>query len=246
MKIVGPRGGEIPTMGHWAKLHSKIHWKKGRSAYSVADFILNRNGVEHLRSRLSYVLEEEVAICLITPEREVRFDSHGKGRVHDLGLECVVGGKESLFVGFEAKVDEPFDSTIQDRYRRAENELEKNPRSKALERVKELPRRFSGNMTIDSMLDIPYQLVQGTAGTVAARQANGEPFDLYAFYVLVFKTSLYNEEAGEENHRDYLQFINRVGGSKLEHPDVEPHLISVDKRPLTCIYEHIEMSGSTS
>ena len=58
-------------------------------------------------------------------------------------------------------------------------------------------------LELDSMLDIRYQLIHGSVGTVAARQANGEPYDFYVFYVLVFKTSLFDERAGEENHRDY-------------------------------------------
>ena len=240
MKIVGPHGNEISSLEDWAKLHLEKHWKEGRSAYSVADFILNRDGAAYLESRLSEVLRSEVGACLITPEKEIRFDGYGKGRVHDLGIKGTVGGDKTLFVGVEAKVDENFGKTMQDQYKDAEKRLESNPKSKAVERIRNLPAWFSTNLDLNSMLDIRYQLIHGTSGTVIARQADGEPYDYYVFYVLVFKTSLYDEQVGKENLRDYQRFINRVGGSDIEHPNVEAHLLTMNNKPLTCIYEHIE------
>ena len=58
--------------------------------------------------------------------------------------------------------------------------------------------------------------------------------------MLVFKTSLYDDQVGEENHQDYLRFISRVSGLDIEQPDVVAHLLTVGSKPLTCIYEHIE------
>ena len=90
------------------------------------------------------------------------------------------------------------------------------------------------------MLDIRYQLVHGTVGTVAARQENGDPFDHYAFYVLIFKTALFDQSIGDRNHRDFQKFINRVGSTSCAIPQLEAHAIEVDNRQLTCIYEQIE------
>ena len=242
MKIVSSHGNEISSLEDWAKLHSEIHWKEGRSAYSVADFVLNRDGAAHLESRLSQVLRRQVSICLIIPEKEIRFDRYCvRGRVHDLAIHALTDGDKSLFVGLEAKADEEFGPSMQDRHKVATKELDRNPRSKAVERIKNLPAWFSPSLDFNSMLDIRYQLVHGTAGTVGARQANGEPYDIYAFYVLVFKTGLFDEQVGEENHQDYMRFISRVGGAVLEHTDMEAHLLTVDNKPLTCIYDSIEM-----
>ncbi len=74
MKVVSPLGNQISSMEDWAKLHSEIHWKEGCSAYSVADFILNRDGVAHFESRLTQVLERDVHIRSMTPEKEIKFD----------------------------------------------------------------------------------------------------------------------------------------------------------------------------
>ena len=244
MRIISPHGNEITSLRDWAELYAKPSkrkdWKKGRSAYSVADFIIS-GGAAHLESRLSEVLRQSVSIRLVNPEKEVRFDKFGRGRVHDLAIEGIVGGEQSLFLGLEAKVDESFGPIIQDQLRTSQKQLSKNPRSKAVDRIEALPARFSPPLTLSEMLDIRYQLVHGTAGTVSACQENGEPYDLYVFYVLVFKTSLYDEQAGEQNFRDYLRFINRVGAADLEHPEIEAHVITMDNKPLTCIYEYVEL-----
>ena len=239
IRIVGPHGDEISSLEEWAKLHKVIHWKEGSSAHCVAEFMLNRGGAAHLESRLSEVLRREVSICLITPEKEIRFDKYGRGRFHDLAIQGFVGSNEPLFVGLEAKVNEKFGPTMDERYEDAVNKLEENPRSRAVERIKALPARFAPILNLDSMLDIRYQLVHGTAGTVAAQQENKEPFDVYVFYTLVFKTSLYDERVGEENHQDYLRFIRRVGGSGLGNRDVEAHRLIMDGKLLTCVYESL-------
>ena len=239
-KIFSPHGDELSSLEEWRGLHKDVHWKKGRSAYAVADFILNRAGVAHLESRISDVLSQEVSLRLIIPEKEVKFDRYGRGRFHDLAIEGVAGKGMTLFVGVEAKVDERLGPTVQERYEGAEKELRKNPRSKAAERIKGLPELVRPCLELDWIFDIRYQLIHGTLGTIAARQANGQPYDCYVFYVLVFKTSLFDEKTGHENHRDYRNFIQRLGGSVIEHPHVEAHSLTVGNKPLTCIYEHVE------
>lgn len=245
MNIFSPHGSEIFSLDDWASFVRKTHWKKGRSALSVADFILNREGAAHLESQLSQVLQQEVSIRRITPEKQVRFDLYGRGRFHDLAMDCVVSDGKSLFVGLEAKVDESFGNLIQDELINAEKELARNPRSKALQRIRDLPARYSPSLSANSMLDVRYQLVHGTAGTVSALRENEAPYDMYVFFVLVFKTALYDQQKGAENHRDYLRFLARVGASPIDHPHVEAHSLTLDGRTLICIYEHIEVHSYT-
>ena len=240
MKTVSSEGLEISSLDDWASFVRRTYWKKGRSAFSLADFILDRQGAGHLESRLSQVLQQEVSIRRITPEKQVRFDAYGRGRCHDLALDCIVSGEKSLFVGLEAKVDESFGNLIQVELINAEKELARNPRSKALQRIRALPARYSPSLSVNSMLDVRYQLVHGTAGTVSALQENGAPYHMYVFYVLVFKTALYDQQKGAENHRDYLRFLARVGASPIDHPHVEAHSLTMDGRTLTCIYEQVE------
>ena len=243
MKIVSPQGSEISSMEDWARLHKSLHWKEGRSAHSIADFILNRDGTAHLQSRLSRVLSREVSIRLIIPEKQIRFDGYGRGRFHDLAIYGAADSDKSLFVGLEAKVDEGFGPIIQDQLKDARKQLNSNPRSKAFRRIRSLPARYSPSLGLDSMRDIRYQLVHGTAGTVSAMQSNGDPYDFHVFYVLVFRTSLFDEQVGRENHQDYQRFIDRVGGSDIDNTGMEAHSLTMDNKPLTCIYESIDVPG---
>ena len=82
--------------------------------------ISKRGGDKYLLARVSQLLSEPVVFNQAIPELEIRFDSYGKGRFHDLGIYGK--GKDSgksLFVGVEAKVDEPFGEIVKDVYARA-------------------------------------------------------------------------------------------------------------------------------
>lgn len=224
-------------MDEWAAIHKPIHWREGRSAHTVADFILHRNGAAHLESRLAETLGEEVAINAITPELQVKFDRFGgRGRMHDLGVSATAAGR-SLFVGVEAKVDESFGGDLAASYADAQRRLVQTPRSKGVARIEQLLTRFAPPLSLDSAGDLRYQLVHGTVGTIAAQQTNNQPDDGYVFYVLVFQTGLYDAPTGASNYADYQRFIQRVGGQELSPL---AHRITVDGRELTCIYESID------
>ncbi|MCG8476476.1 MAG: hypothetical protein MI784_13490 [Cytophagales bacterium] len=61
-------------------------WKKGRSAYELADFMMNQSGEKEIARIISDILQENVVFEHAIPEMEVRFDEHGHGREHDLGI----------------------------------------------------------------------------------------------------------------------------------------------------------------
>ena len=211
MIITNPDGSEITTMEQWSERVNSSHWKPGRSAYSLADFIMNRDGAGVLRERISSALSRPVTLDTGTPEYGAKFDSHGGSPSKlDLGIFGRVEGESSLFVGLEAKVDERFGSdTVCRRYQRAVNYLEENPRSKAAARVRDLLSDYFGESAepCDSAFsDIRYQLLTSTAGTVAV--GAGIP----VFYVMVFETDLYDDQKGRENRSDYEKFIAAAGG----------------------------------
>ena len=126
MRIVDPQGQEIPDLEQWwtrvfEGTSKARHWKEGRSAHSLADFIMSRNGATHLEERISSVLSQQVTLEKATPELPARFDSYpGKPSNLDLGITGLVGQpvhQQTLFVGLEDKVDEPFgSSTVGSRY----------------------------------------------------------------------------------------------------------------------------------
>ena len=132
LKVIDYEGDDITSLVHWSKLVRRGHWKPGRSAYSLADFILNRQGAAHLEYRLASVLSESVRLEQGTPEYAARFDGYeGPARL-DLGISGQTASGQSLFVGLEAKVHEPFGSvTVEERYQLTLESLRGNPRSKS-------------------------------------------------------------------------------------------------------------------
>lgn len=120
MRIEDTNGEEIISLEDWAKIFDtpqrKKHWKAGRSAHSIADFILNRGGEKRIAKLLERVVPEEVVLEKAIPEFEVRFDQFGRGRVHDLGVFGKTHSDKSIFIGIESKVDESFNRTVSEVY----------------------------------------------------------------------------------------------------------------------------------
>jgi len=241
MRIETPGGNEICNFDDWAKIYDtpkeKVHWKKGRSAYSAAEFIMNRDGVNAIRSRVSEALNKLVTFERVVPEHEVRFDKFGKGRIHDIGMYGTTDTGESVFVGVEAKVDEPFGPSVLDAYLAAKVKQISGTTTNAPERIEKLLTMHFPKPD-KSMFDLRYQLLYATAGTISAGA------DISVLYVIVFDTSLYDASIGEDNYRDYMQFMSKVGATPLELPckEAQGHGVELQGEKLTCLYEKIELS----
>lgn len=240
MKIKDSTGRPIQTLDEWSTIYEKSgekrHWKPGRSAHSIADFILNHNGAERLRRRVEEMLGETVHFDCIVPEQEKGFDAYGRGRVHDLGITGTTMTKQSLFVGVEAKVDETFGPTIGEAYDKATKAKENNPRSNARRRIEDLLAMHFPQ--VDSSHDkLRYQLLYATAGTFGAGK------DVSILYITVFKTQSFNEEVGKKNQDDYLRFIEKAGAQELQVTDknVDAHELWLDAKRLICVYEYFEL-----
>ena len=240
LKVHDSKGNDIATLEQWSESVRSSHWRPGRSAYSLADFIMDRNGAAHLESRISSVLSRPVRLERGTPEYAARFDRYrGPARL-DIGISGRAVSGESLFVGVEAKVDESFGSeTVCERYRDALQALSGNPRSKAAERVTGLLSRYFADTDEpceSRFADVGYQLLTATAGTVSA------PADIAVFYVAVFRTREFDEETGKANQLDYGNFMKIAGGECLMEDDEGclAHELGLDGRRLVCIYEYFD------
>ncbi len=242
MRITTDKGTDIATLEQWRTCIRSGHWKQGRSAYSLADFILNRNGAKILESRISSVLSRPVRLEKAMPEYRARFDRYrGNPSNLDLGICGLVGSKSSLFVGLEAKVDESFGSgTVCERYQAAIRELSKNPRSQACDRVKNLLSLYFSDSSdpCDSRFSrVGYQLLTGPAGTVARQK------DVSVFYVLVFRTSEYDEDKGRANREDFERFVEAASGKPLSGGEdgLDAYELKVGARQLICLYDYFQM-----
>jgi hypothetical protein len=240
MRVVDITGNVITSLEEWAGIYANPQqshqWKKYRSAYSVAEFILNNSGGESIAHRVSQALGFEVILERAVPELELRFDQYGRGRVHDLAIFGRTGTGKKLFVGVEAKVDEPFGVSVLDAYLSAKAKQIVGVSTKAPERIEQLlSLHFTDPDT--TMFDVRYQLLYATAGTLAAEA------DVHVLYVIVFKTPLYDESVGADNYRDYIQFMNKVGAESLRLPTKEAigHRLNLNGKGLVCLHEYFQL-----
>ena len=248
MRVVDSQDYGISCLREWesrifSKPSKKRHWKPGRSAYSLADFIMDpkRKGVAHLESRISSILKQSVTLKEAKPECLARFDCYkGNPSNLDLGITGHVGSSSSLFVGVEAKVDEPFGPTVYGRYRAATKTRDSGKSTSADKRIVDLLSRYfseTNDPLSSRFASVRYQLLTGTAGTVAVGK------DISVFYVLVFKTCMYDESKGSANQQDYKKFM-KVAGGKLMLQDGDrfhAHELTLSGKRLICIYDHVSI-----
>ena len=186
------------------------------------------------------MLGEPVVFLKLISEYEVKFDRYDNGRFHDLGIFGDTDSGSSLFVGVEAKVDEPFGRYVSEEWRDAIRVRNRGKRTRKPQRIEELCARFDGpGINVDAC--IRYQLLYGTAGTVCAGA------DVSVFYVAVFQTDDYDEEIGRANRRDYLRFMEQAGGKPAEDNGVgaSSYRLKVGRRPLVSIYEQFPLTAHT-
>lgn len=243
MRVIDFRGSEITTLEQWSRTVRRPQWKPGRSTYSLAEFIMNQNGTAQLEASISSVLSRPVVLEQGSPEYAARFDRYeGPARL-DLGISGRTGGGESLFVGLEAKVDEPFGSdTVCERWQKATETLKSNPRSRAAARVTELLSRYFGDddePCESRFAEVGYQLLTAAAGAVAVEA------DVSVFYVAVFRTPDYDEEKGRRNQLDYDNFMRISGAADLVQNSCEflAQYLTLDGRHLVCIHEHFGLAS---
>lgn len=233
------KGNPIRSLGEWqetfASGNKSKHWKKDRSAYALADFILNHKGIDHIRDRLQEILKYDLYFEKAIPELEVQFDQYGQGRVHDLGISGRTQRNQNLFIGLEAKVDEPFNQSVQDIYLNAKLRQLSGKSTKAPERVEELIQLLFVQPD-RSVFDLRYQLLYATAGTLATGA------EVSVLYLLIFKTKLYDELIGLENLREYLTFLRSLGAVELESSRTGSlvHQLEIKEKTLLAVYEELD------
>jgi uncharacterized protein YlaN (UPF0358 family) len=204
----------------------------------VAEFILNRGGAEHLKARVVEAIGQPIEFERAVPEYETRFDRFGRGRMHDLAIFGKTASGKSLFIGVEAKVDEPFGATVRDAYLTAKAKELRGEPTNAPERIEKIVKLHFPKPDLSSF-EVRYQLLYATAGTIAAGA------EVSVLFVVVFKTPLYSEVLSAQNYRDYLDFLVRVG-AKLIDSSSDPllgHKLILEGKELICLYETYELES---
>jgi hypothetical protein len=238
------KNNTIRNISDWENLlfkqtNKEKHWKKGRSAYEIANFLLNMNGETIILDSLEKITGEKISFDYAIPEMEIRFDKYGHGREHDVGIFGTTESKKRVFIGIESKVDETFNEKISESYLKAKSkELNHIPTNSA-KRIEELlVRNF--NTVEPKLFDLRYQLLYSTIGTLEAK-SNDQYLDIYFLFVIVFKTELYDELKGIENYKNYIQFVNALDSVRV-HTDknIDIHKINIDGRILNMVHLNID------
>lgn len=225
----------IETYADWERVFSAAKskdWKEGRSAQSLADYMMNKGGFECVKSLVSEAIGIPIDdIEKVTIEGRVAFDSYNHSREHDLAVVARTESNQSVFIGVEAKVDESFGSNTIKQYETAA--LKKNKNSKVPARIKGLKEYFP-KAKDDEFQKLQYQLAMATAGTLCAKNEKNSDYDYYVFMVLVFKTSLYNGAKGQKNKKAFDLFLNAIGAEKSAKNTYE---CTLKDKPFTLIYK---------
>lgn len=216
MRITNKNGTVVADIESWEKAFKEVddakHWEEGRSAMSLAQYfslpnIDQSNGIKLIKEYVDICGFKNFEPIRARIEHESRFDKFkGKGRMHDMVI-WGNGGGIHLVICIEAKVDEPFGSLVSEAYRESVEYVNKNPRSKRSQRIKDLCRKYYKIDVNDITSDtgIRYQLLHYLAGAITeAKSCN----DVIFMPIMVFKTNKYNKE--NYNKKDYEVFIKSM------------------------------------
>jgi len=236
MQIISPIGDEIRSLDDWehyfASGKKAKHWQEGRSAFEIADYVMNKEGVSNIQELVQDALSLKLEFHKAIPEYEVRFDSYGHGREHDLGLWGTTTSGQSVFIGVEAKVDEPFNQTVKDVYLKAICQQIKGVSTNVPKRIENLIR-MNFEEPEQALFDLRYQLLYATAGTVA------EPAYIHIMLIIVFKTDKYDYLKGLDNYRDYLNFLNATS-AECVNKSLHHHILKINEKNLNLIYQEVD------
>ena len=204
MKIKISKNNIITTVEEWyqfapPKAKGK-HWKDGRSAKSLAQFMTDKNQVKKLEDILVELKYDTNGVISCTPEANTVLPCKGNGRNHDL---LMIG--EDFVVGIEAKVSESFGEEISTELIEA-SDNKKN-------RIYTLANELFGckiNEVKDG-LELRYQLLTGVYGTLREAKKNKKSKALFLVIVFTDGITREDENAVNRNNDDFKNFCQQIG-----------------------------------
>ena len=175
------------------------HWKDGRSAKSLAQFMTDKNQVKKLEDILVELEYDTNGVISCTPEANTVLPCKGNGRNHDL---LMIG--EDFVVGIEAKVSEPFGEEISTEL------IEASDNKKG--RIDKLANELFGckiNEVKDG-LELRYQLLTGVYGTLLEAENNKKSKALFLVIVFTDGITREDENAVNRNNDDFKNFCQQI------------------------------------
>ena len=230
----------LDSLEKWKDAFCKIdgdssHWKTGRSAQSLAEWVLSGAAGETIKSELDNLASfKNDPVCCFDKaviEYLCPFDSYPNPRRQDLGIWGRTESSKRFFIGLEAKVDESFDRTLREVTESARAKLSNCPSSQGLARIIDLRRWFGINIDDDSVCDddanLRYQLLHFAKGT-----ADVGDVDFRIMLLVTFQTDISDPQKVKDNIDDWNSFLKRFfvsdsGESRLQIPSEHNSLIAL-------------------
>ena len=217
MGVVEKKGQRLSTLEAWFDLAGPKgkdrQWKDGRSAKESAKSWLAAEPA--LPAEIAATLASHRDIGTLRnwrakPEAHVRIDEfHGPPNVDMLLVGVDPNGP--VVVAVEAKADEPFDQTVEEKLAAARSRLDRKPLSKGVERIKRLLAALFGTTLDDrDVLGLRYQLLTVTAAAMA--KAERRFAQRAVVMVHEFATDCTTDEKRTSNARDLDLFVARIAG----------------------------------
>ena len=207
---------EINSLESWQVLGSPMggdtQWKDGRSAKELARYIIASypslpSEVENI---LGYFLSSDATLDW-KAEYETSFSHFGYGKGMGRNHDAVIYNSD-IFVGIEAKADEPFgDKTVAEELKNASDNKKK--------RIEKLVKLVFGDV-IENHLDLRYQLLTACGGVLL--EAQERRCKNAMLLVLVFLKNgvdscgnkYFEEENRQRNHADWQRFLDQMKAKK--------------------------------
>jgi hypothetical protein len=210
-------GYTIKSVDDWFRLappkEGKKHWVDGRSAKELAKAWFSKSDTAFVPSELAELLSSNPDLAGTTireaePEARIKLDNYrGETRNADLVL-CAERNGETIIITVEAKADELFDVTIEDKLRSAK------VKSNVPKRIDHLCQALFGAALPQRpcLGELSYQLLHGVAATlIAARQKCAAKA---VFVVHEFATNKTDPEKLKQNHGDLVAFVSELSKGK--------------------------------
>lgn len=205
-------GNLLTTLDEWhlhASPKSSDHWKDGRSAMENARAWVDADSalqpdVEAALAKCSDF--EPVSRWCAEPEAHVAMDSFRGGQPNIDLLLMAEDDRGSFVVAIEAKADEPFGHTLDERYRSATKQC----RSQVIDRIAALLKLFGLDYLETDVPQLRYQLL--TAAAAALAEAQRQSAKRAVLLVHEFATSSTDAKKRKRNANDLDHFLATAFG----------------------------------
>lgn len=219
MRITNRNGKIITDFGTWRdafiEVDNEDHWKKGRSAYSLAHHFTNPS-IEHsdgekvLLKCMKLFRFENIVFEHAEIEHESRFDAfRGKGRYQDM-IIWARGDTQRIVICIEAKVDETFGLNVKSK----KNKVQNNTSSNVCKRLENLHDQYCKE--VKNFETIRYQLLHYLAGSISEAKKID---DVVFMPIIVYKTDDYDKDKGNQNKKDYELFMTSLRFEQIPNDD---------------------------